>query len=76
MIIKKNYSSDDYILKNTNDFQILKIISKINKFSKKKIKIKWKSNSLIKEKIYKYKSLNGWKPNKSRINDIIDLIVQ
>ena len=76
LIIKKNYSSDDYILKNTNDFQILKIISKINKFSKKKIKIKWKSNSLIREKIYKYKSLNGWKPNKSRINDIIDLIVQ
>ncbi len=76
LIIKKNYDSDDYVLKNKNDFQIFKIISKINKFSKKKIKVKWISNVNHKERIYKYKSLKGWKPNRSKIRDIIDLIVQ
>ena len=76
LIIKKNYKSGDYILKNTKDFQILNIISKINNLSKKKIKVKWMSNVFIREKIYKYKSLKSWKPNKSKIKDIVDLIAQ
>ena len=74
LILKKNYKSDTYILKNKNNFRIYDIIKKIEKYSKKKIKIKWLSNKIIKEKIYKFKTLKGWKPKNSNIKDIIRII--
>ena len=46
----------------------------MNNSFKKKIKIKWVSNKKIEEKIYNYKKLKGWKPSKSKVQDIIDLI--
>ena len=76
LILKKNYKSDTYILKNKNNFRIYDIIKKIEKYSKKKIKVKWLSNRIIKEKIYKFKTLKGWKPKNSNIKDIIRIIIE
>ena len=76
LILKKNYKSDTYILKNKNNFRIYDIIKKIEKYSKKKLKIKWLSNKIIKEKIYKFKTLKGWKPKNSNIKDIIRIITE
>ena len=63
-------------LKNKNNYKIYDIIKKIDKYSQKKIKIKWLSNKIIKEKIYKFKTLNGWKPKNSDIKDIIRIITE
>ena len=76
LILKKNYKSDTYILKNKNNFKIYDIIKKIGKYSQKKIKVKWLSNKTIKEKIYKFKTLKGWKPKNSDIKDIIRIITE
>ena len=76
LILKKNYKSDTYILKNKNNFKIYDIIKKIEKYSQKKIKVKWLSNKTIKEKIYKFKTLKGWKPKNSDIKDIIRIITE
>ena len=76
LILNKNYKSDTYILKNKNNFKIYDIIKKIEKYSQKKIKIKWLSNKIIKEKIYKFKTLKGWKPKNSNIKDIIRIITE
>ena len=76
LILKKNYKSGTYILKNKNNFKIYDIIKKIEKCSKKKIKVKWLSNKIIKEKIYKFKTLKGWKPKNSDIKDIIRIITE
>ena len=76
LILKKNYKSGTYILKNKNNYKIYDIIKKIDKYSQKKIKIKWLSNKIIKEKIYKFKTLKGWKPKNSDIKDIIRVITE
>jgi len=76
LILKKNYKSDTYILKNKNNFKIYDIIKKIEKYSQKKIKVNWLSNKTIKEKIYKFKTLKGWKPKNSDIKDIIRIITE
>ena len=76
LILKKNHKSDTYILKNKHNFKIYDIIKKIDKYSQKKIKIKWLSNKIIKEKIYKFKTLKGWKPKNSDIKDIIRIITE
>ena len=76
LILKKNYKSDTYILKNKNNFKIYDIIKKIEKYSRKKIKVKWLSDKVIKEKIYKFKTLKGWKPKNSDIKDIIRIITE
>ena len=76
LILKKNYKSDTYILKNKNNFKIYDIIKEIEKYSQKKIKVKWLSNKIIKEKIYKFKTLKGWKPKNSNIKDIIRIITE
>ena len=74
LLLKKNLKPNDYVLKNNKNTSIYKLISQINNSSKKKINIKWLSNKKIEEKIYKYKKLKGWKPSKSKVQDIIDLI--
>ena len=76
IILKKKINSNDYVLKNNQDFNILEIVDRINKISVKKIKIKWQSSKLLKKKIYKYKKIKNWKPNKSKIHDIVDLIIK
>ena len=74
LILKKKIKPDTYILKNNVNYSISDIINKINKDSQKKIKIKWLSNKILKEKIYNYKQINKWQPNSSKIQDIVDLI--
>ena len=54
-----------------------KLFETINAFNlkvKKKLRVKWLSDKVIKEKIYPYKKLLGWTPIESSKNDIIDLI--
>jgi len=74
LILKKNIKPGAYVLKNKEDFCISTIVNHINKSSIKKIKINWLSNKIIKEKIYNYKNLKGWKPLNSKVRDISRLI--
>ena len=74
LILKGNVRPDSYILKNNKNFSISKIVDSVNSFSRKKIKVKWLSNKIIKEKIYNYRRLKKWKPINSNIRDIVDII--
>ena len=74
ILINKNYKSDEYILKNSKNFSLKEIVDRINKSSKKKIKVKWVSNKTIKEKLFKSNRLKNWKPRKSNIRDIVNTI--
>ena len=74
LILNKKIKPDTYILKNNVNYSISNIINKINKDSQKKIKIKWLSNKILKEKLFNYKQINKWQPNSSKIQDIVDLI--
>jgi len=74
LILKVNLKPGTYILKNNENFCISRIINVINNSSIKKIKINWLSKKIIKEKIYNYKNLKGWKPLNSKIKDISALI--
>ena len=74
LILEQNLKPGAYVLKNKKDFCISTIIDDINNSSNKKIKINWLSKNNKKEKIYKYKNLNGWKPLNSKIKDISRLI--
>ena len=56
--------------------KIYDIIKEIEKYSKKKLRVKWLSNKIIKEKIYRFKTLKGWNPKSSNIKDIIKIITE
>jgi nucleoside-diphosphate-sugar epimerase len=75
IILRNNIETGKYILKNSICFNIFELIKYINKNNDNKIKIKWLSNTLIKDKIFKYKKLKSWNPKKSNIQDIKDLIL-
>ena len=74
LIIKKNVKPGKYLLKNNKDFKIKEIIEEFNKNNIKKLRIKWRSNKIIREKIYPYSKLKGWKPKQSGILDIVNAI--
>ena len=74
LILQKKIEPDTYVLKNKINYSMLDIVNKINKESSKKIKIKWLSNKILKEKIYNYKQIKKWRPINSKIQDIVDLI--
>ena len=74
IIKKKNIYPGKYLLKNDKDIRLFDLVKNFNKLNDKKIKVVWESQKIIKQKIYKYKKLNGWKPIKSNITDIIKLI--
>ena len=74
LIYKKNIKPAKYLLKNNLDTNIYKMIQIFNKENDRKIKVKWLSNKLIKEKSLPYKKLKSWKPIKSNISDIIKII--
>ncbi|MDA9744572.1 NAD-dependent epimerase/dehydratase family protein [Candidatus Pelagibacter sp.] len=76
LILKKNYKSGTYLLKNESDFKVSDIIDGINKHSNKRIKIRWLSNNIIKEKTFKFKTLKNWKSNNSEIKDIVRIITK
>jgi len=73
-IIKKDIKANTYLLKNKINYKIMDIINNFNKNNDKKIKIRWLSNELIKEKIYPYNQLKKWKPKQSKLIDIIKII--
>ena len=75
IILKNKIQPGKYILKNTNYLNIFNLVEYINKSNSNKIKVKWLSNSLIKDKILKYKKLNYWNPKKSNIQNIKNLIL-
>lgn len=75
IILKNKIRPGKYILKNTNYLNIFNLVEYINKSNSNKIKVKWLSNSLIKDKILKYKKLNYWNPKKSNIENIKNLIL-
>ena len=74
LIYKRNIKPAKYLLKNNLDTNIYKMIQIFNKENDRKIKVKWLSNNLIKEKSLSYKELKSWKPIKSNISDIIKII--
>ena len=74
LILHKNVLPGNYVLKNDKDYPVSKIIDTLNAASDKKIKVKWLSKKVLKEKIYKYKQLKKWRPNYSKIKDIVYLI--
>ena len=74
LILKKRYKTGTYSLQNKKNFKIEDIIKSINKNSNKKIKVKWLSGKIIKENIYKFKSLNNWNPKNSKIENIVKII--
>ncbi len=74
ILIKKSYKSEDFILKNSKNYSVKEIVDKINKNTKKKIKINWISNKIIKEKLLSSNKLKNWKPRKSNITDIVNTI--
>ena len=57
-------------------FKAIDLIQQIQKRVKSQVKIKWLSSKKIKEKIYNYKSLPGWKPRNTNIDDLIKFILR
>ena len=75
IFINNNIQPGQFVLKNSKYFNIYKLVKFINKNINKKMRIKWKSNKIIKDEILNYKKLKSWKPKKSNINDIKKLIL-
>ena len=74
LILDKNITSGSYAIINKNDINIGDLIFKFNEEKNRKLKIKWQSKKIIKEKIIDYKMLPGWKPKNSSIDDLINYI--
>ena len=74
LLIKKNIKGDKYVVKNKVNYKMIDLIRAFNLMTDMNLKIKWLSNKIIKEKIYPYRKLLGWKPKKSSIIDIIKII--
>jgi len=74
IIIKNNIKNGKYLIKNNTNYKLVDLINAFNLKVKKKLKVKWLSNKIIKEKIYPYKKLVGWSPRESSKGHIIDLI--
>lgn len=74
LIVKKNIAPKKYLLTNNFYIKIFNLVKLLNKQNKKKFKVKWLSSRLIKDKIYPYDKLKGWKPKNSYIRDIINYI--
>lgn len=70
IIMNKNLTGGDYCLKQPENINIKKLISKINKISKKKLRVKYLNMKISKIKMSKIKTLPGWKPNLNLENDI------
>ena len=54
LIINKSIKPGNYSLINSKNYSISEIINKHKKNNKKKIKVKWLGNEIVKEKIYMY----------------------
>ena len=73
LILFNKIRPSTYTLSN-NILNIKNLVDKFNLRNKKKLKIKYLSNKLLIEKIYKYKNLPGWRPKYSSLNEIFSII--
>ena len=76
VLLKNKIKSGKYSMINKKTFQTKDLLQGLQKRSKYQIKVKWLSSKIIKEKIYNYKSLPGWKSINSNINDLIKFILE
>jgi nucleoside-diphosphate-sugar epimerase len=74
LIINKTIKPGNYSLVNSKNYLISDIINSHRQINKKKIKIKWLGNNVIKEKIYMYKKVPGWQLNYSKLRSVINNI--
>lgn len=74
IILYKKITPNKYVLKNDKSISISKLINEFNKINDRKIKVKWLSKNKIHEKIFSYKTISAWKPIKSNISNIIQII--
>ena len=74
IILKKSVTPKKFLLINSAHTKIFDLVKTFNKKNQKKLKVKWLSNRLIKDKIYPYDKLKGWKPRNSYVRDIINYI--
>ena len=74
LIINKSIKPGNYSLINSKNYSISEIINKHKKNNKKKIKVKWRAIEIVKEKIYMYKKVPGWKLHYSNLSSIINNI--
>ena len=65
-----------HIIESSGTGTLQMTINIANSQAKKKLRIKWLSKRLIKEKIFKKNRLKNWSIKKSNIKDIIDVISQ
>ena len=75
-LLEDNIKAGKYNMINKDKFNIYKLINKIQKTIKFKLNIKWLSSKKIDEKIYKYKSLPGWKPVASSLDDLVKFVLK
>ena len=74
LLMINNIRSGQYLLKNKFNYRVIDLINLFNNEYEKKIKVKWLSNKIIKEKIFPYKKLVGWFSMRSSKIDIIKII--
>ena len=74
IILKKSVTPKKFLLINSAHTKIFDLVKTFNEKNQKKLKVKWLSTRLIKDKIYPYDKLKGWKPKNSYIRDIINYI--
>ena len=65
ILLKKNFKSDNYCLKNSKNIKISNLISRINKKSNKKIKVKFLNKKTEKPFISKIRVLPGWNADRN-----------
>ncbi len=71
---KNNLKRKNYVICNTKNFKIKKIIEKYNFLNKKKIKYKFLNSKIIGPKLPNTSKLPGWKIMHSDISDIIKFL--
>ena len=74
LLCKKNIKPGKYLINNNKNIKLFKLINAFNFSNKRKIKIIWLSKKIIVEKIFSYSKLKSWKPLKSNIEDLINII--
>ncbi len=75
ILLKKNFHSDNFSILNKKNTDVVKLISNYNKTKQTKIKFKFKGQIISNNKILKYKTIPGWKPQNSSSRDMIRYIV-
>ena len=74
ILLKKNIKPNNYSVLNSKEIDILNLIKLFNKQNEKKIIYEYNSSKLIKEKLFNYKRIPGWKPKYSLLQDLLNYI--